>query len=764
MTEPDPTPQARIKQGRRFGFSFIWLAPVIAAAVGGFLFYKSEIDVGPTITISFENGARISNSAKLVYRGVQVGTAQSVALDASLGHVNVTVQLDKPAKELAREGSRFWLVKPRISIDKISGLNTLMSGSYIQVAPGSGKPIKHFVGLSEPPLVAAGPEDLVLMLEADDTGSLPVGAPVSYRGMAVGVITAVILPDDGIRVRIGVAIEARYAALVRSNTLFWRASGIQVHLNLIDPTIDIGSLASLIQGGISFATPPEGGAPASANAVFQLLDKPPDALKIEPPAEGLKLVLTTEHAGISDGAPVYYRRLQVGKVLRSRLTQSASAVEIEVLIEPQHAALVNSNSVFWNASGVQMELNLSDPRIEIESLKSLLVGGIAFATGGAPGERVEAGAAFPLLDREPGRDTPGAAPAGQRFVLVSEQLGSIAKRDPVYYRQVQVGQVGDIELLPDGGAVAVYIHIQNQHAALVRQRSVFWNASGIHANLNLFDPSIDIESAKALLRGGIAFATPADGGPQATPGKEFRLYSEEQGRKRVQPEASGLRVVLTASQLGSVAVDDPVYYREVEVGKVVATGFEDNSAVVFVHAVIDDRYAPLVREDSVFWNASGLHVDFSLFKGASLDVESLKALLAGGVAFATPEKGTGAPAAAGSQFQLHDKPKDEWLSWQPVIKLGPKQAEPLLPKIESAASGFSVTDMEPVVYAATTASRVRRGPGTSYRVIDILAKDARVQVTGRALGRNWYRVRLADDSIGYVWARLLQPTDPSIGQ
>jgi len=140
-------------------------------------------------------------------------------------------------------------------------------------------------------------------------------------------------------------------------------------------------------------------------------------------------------------------------------------------------------------------------------------------------------------------------------------------------------------------------------------------------------------------------------------------------------------------------------------------------------------------------------------------VESLKALLAGGVAFATPEKGVGARAAAGSQFQLYDKPKDEWLSWQPAIRLGPKAAEPLLPNIETAASGFSVADMAPVVYAATTTSHVRRGPGTRYPIIATLDKDTTVEVTGRALGLNWYRVRLADGGIGYVWARLLQPAN-----
>jgi paraquat-inducible protein B len=759
MTEPSPTPQATVKQGRHVGFSYIWLAPVIAAAVGVFLFYKSEIDVGPTITITFEDGARISNTAKLVYRGVQVGAVQSVELDASLGKVNVKAQLNKSATGLAREGSQFWVVEPRVSLEKISGLSTLLSGSYIQVAPGSGPPAKKFAGLSEPPIVAAGQKDLPLTLEADDAGSLTVGAPVIYRGIMVGEITAVTLPDDGSTVRIGVAIGPKHAALVRANTVFWRASGIQVHLNPLDPTIDIGSLASLIRGGIGFATPPEAGEAASADAVFRLLDDPPESVKIGPPPEGLKLVLTTRRAGISDDAPVYYRKLQVGKVLKSRLNRYASAVEIELLIEPQHARLVNSNSVFWNASGVQMDLDLTDPKIDIESLKALLVGGIAFATRGAAGGRVRDGATFALLDREPRREQVDATPAGRRFVLVADEPGSIAERDPVYYRQVQIGQVGDIELLPDGSAVAVYIYVQDKHAALVRERSVFWNVSGIHANLNLFDPSIDVESAEALLRGGIAFATPTDGGKPAAADAEFRLYSESEGRKRVQPKETGLRVVLNANQLGSVEVGDSVYYREVEVGKVVATGFEDNSASVRIHAVVGKRYAPLVKEGSVFWNASGLHADFSLFKGASLDVESLKALLEGGIAFATPENKAGAQAADGSRFLLHAKPKDEWLSWKPAIRLGPPEAEPPLPNIKKAEDGFPVKGMASALYTATTTSHVRQGPGTGYPIIEILAKDTTVEVIGRAKGLNWYRIRLADGGVGYVWGKLLQPAN-----
>jgi hypothetical protein len=345
---------------------------------------------------------------------------------------------------------------------------------------------------------------------------------------------------------------------------------------------------------------------------------------------------------------------------------------------------------------------------------------------------------------------------------VADSLGSIRADDPVYYRDTRVGSVAHTEILPDGTAVAITIAIEAEHAALVRERSVFWNASGIHADLSLLHPEIDVESLRALLGGGVAFATPADGGPPAAAGAEFRLYGEDEGRKRVAPAEPGLRVVLTGSELGSIAVGDPVYYREVQVGEVAAIGLEDDAASALVHAVIRQRYAPLVQEGSVFWNASGLRFDWSLFKGASLDLESLKALLAGGVAFATPET-HGAQAADGSHFALHDKPEEAWLAWRPAVRLGPADVGPPLPRIDVAATNFSVEDMTPASYAVQTTSHVRQGPGTTYRVIDTLASGAMIEVTGEVLGRDWYRVSLGDGAVGYVWSKLLEPAIQPVG-
>ncbi len=760
MAQPSPPPQARIRERPRFRLSYIWVVPFIAAIVGAYLFYKSEIDVGPTITITFEDGTNISGGSKLVYRGVEVGVVEAVALDAGLGRVNVRARLDQPASGLAREGSEFWIVEPRVSIDQITGLSTLLSGPYIQVAPGGGAEATRFVGLPEPPVVPAGEQALSLVLEADDASLLEVGDAVTYLGVQVGAITRVTLPKEGPRIRIDVAIEAEHAPLVRTNSIFWLASGVHVDLSLLHPSIDVGSLDSLVRGGISFATPAPEGDPAAAGAVFRLLDGPPAAVALDPEPDGLRVVLRADRSGITADAPVYYRDVQVGRVLRTDLNADASAVDIEVVIEPAHASLVNTNSVFWNVSGLHAGVGASGFRVDVESLESLLAGGIAFATRGAAGAPVESGATFPLL-AEPPAD-PRAAD-GRRFVLVADSLGSIRANDPVYFRDARVGSVSHTELVPDGSAVAITIAIEAEHAALVRARSVFWNASGIHADLSLLHAALDVESLEALLRGGVAFATPADGGPPAAAGAEFRLYGEEEGRQRAQPVVAGLRVVLTGRELGSIAVGDPVYYREVQVGEVTAIDLEDAAAAVLVHAVIRKRYAPLVQEGSLFWNASGLRFDWGLFRGASLDLESLKALLAGGVAFATPET-EGAQAADGSRFALHDKPEDAWLAWRPVVRLGPAEPEPPLPRIAPAATDFSVEDLPPTSYAVQTASHVREGPGTTYRVIDTLAQGAMVEVTGDVAGRDWYRVSLEGGAIGYVWSKLLAPAVQPVAQ
>src|SRR5205814_8156348 len=130
-----------------------------------------------------------------------------------------------------------------------------------------------------------------------------------------------------------------------------------------------------------------------------------------------------------------------------------------------------------------------------------------------------------------------------------------------------------------------------------------------------------------------------------------------------------LKLTLAAAQLGSLKPGSPVHYRGVEVGSVTTADLSRDATTANVHVFIEQRYARLVRIGSRFWNVSGLDVSVSLLKGLQISLESLKSLLTGGIAFATPENPDAAQAKDGALFPLHEKPEKEWLDWRPKISI-----------------------------------------------------------------------------------------------
>jgi paraquat-inducible protein B len=279
----DTLPEARIRR-RRWLPSIVWLVPIVAAVVAGYLVYGRLQEFGPTITVRFTNASGIRpGQTEIRHRGVTVGRVETVELSDDQKHAVVTARLRREASGLATEGSVFWIVRPEVRLDDISRLGTIVSGSYIEVRPGPGAARWDFTGLDREPLSER--PGLRLILATGQLGPVRPDAPVSYRSIVVGTVTRTDLSRDATAAHVEVVIYQRYARLVRAGSRFWTVGDVDVKFSLFKGLeFDLDSLRSLVTGGIAFATPEGSDLPPARNgATFPLHDKPePDWLKWQP--------------------------------------------------------------------------------------------------------------------------------------------------------------------------------------------------------------------------------------------------------------------------------------------------------------------------------------------------------------------------------------------------------------------------------------------------------------------------------------------------
>lgn len=264
---PDP------ELSRRKRFPLVWIAPLLALAIGVWLITEEISKRGPTITISFDDGSGIEKGKTTIsYRGVRVGVVESVELEKDLKGVNVTARLEQAYAGMASADSVFWIVRPEIGLRGITGLDTLISGQYIAVEPGGGAPTTTFVGQNDAPPSAQARPGLNVIVQTDALGSVSEGSPVYYREVHVGQVDRIRLSDTAQKVLIHLHINQPYDALVRQNTRFWNASGVNASLGLLGVKIHTESLESLLAGGIAFATPnnPDMGDSVPPGAIFDL--------------------------------------------------------------------------------------------------------------------------------------------------------------------------------------------------------------------------------------------------------------------------------------------------------------------------------------------------------------------------------------------------------------------------------------------------------------------------------------------------------------
>ena len=345
MADDGDIPQAVERRAPPRSLQLVWLVPLAAALIGGWLAFKAVWDKGPTIHIQFKSGEGIeAGKTRIKHKAVDIGTVQSVRLSADLMSVIVSAEIDRSAADgFLVDDTRFWVVRPRIAGGQVSGLGTLLAGSYIGSDPGkSSTHRRDFAGLETPPPVTSDEAGKQFKLRADDLGSLDIGSPVYYRGVNAGRVVSTEVSRDGRGVLVGVFVHAPYDQFVNEETRFWNASGADLSVDATGVRLHTQSLLTLVLGGVAFETPPEAVAPspAPAEAQFRLWNGRGDAMRPrESVVETYRLIFEQSVRGLAVGAPVDFRGITVGEVRSITLRHDAASTrfftELDVELWPE---------------------------------------------------------------------------------------------------------------------------------------------------------------------------------------------------------------------------------------------------------------------------------------------------------------------------------------------------------------------------------------------------------------------------------------------
>ncbi len=494
------------------GISPIWILPLVAILIGAYLIYKDYQESGIMITVAIKDANGLTEGkTQVFFKGLPVGTLKSFSVSPDLKYINAEIEMVKQAREKLTKDTLFWVVRPEISMNRITGLDTLIKGSYFEVQPGNSREqTDSFTALPEPPPISTRVPGLHLTLHNKDSVSLEAGSPVSFKKIAVGEIVSNRLLQDG-TIKTRLLIYPQYVRHVTSSSKFFISSGIRFQANLPKITVEVDPIKTILRGGISFFTP-AGGEKVDSKNIFPLYSSMDDALR----ADDIKIHLTfsADH-GLQPDAEIRFNGIQIGHIADIEMKSDLKTVLATAYIDKSMEALLVTDAYFWT---VNARFNAEG----ISNLDTLIKGAYVNILPGTG----KSARTFVVHNSRPVNITDNT---GLNLVLETDRLGSLGYNKPVYYRQVQVGHTTGYELSPTGQNVLIYLNVHEPYVNLVRENTKFWNSTGFRIKGGLMtEMRISTESVAAIIGGGISFSTPDKDnmGNRVANGKHFVLHRD----------------------------------------------------------------------------------------------------------------------------------------------------------------------------------------------------------------------------------------------
>ncbi|MGN2673135.1 MlaD family protein [Aliivibrio fischeri] len=597
--------QVNIKEER--GISPLWILPLLALCLGGWLVYSSLMEAGQRIQIYFEDAQGLmAGRTTIRYQGLEVGMVKNITLSKDLSNIYVDADIYPEASDLLKENTQFWLVKPQASLTGISGLDALVSGNYIAILPGSGEAKTKFTALANSPAIQPNTTGLSVTLRSKDLGSISVGSKIYYKKIPIGEVYNFKLDQKTDNVRIKALIEEQYAHLITSKSRFWNASGIGANIGFNGVDVQFESLSALIGGAIAVDSPDDGKAIENGKE-FRLYSNIKTAGRGIP----IKITLPDNNQISPNGSAIMYRGLEIGQINSLKLSDDKKDIIASATVEPAFTDYLNDGSRFVLE---EAKLGLSG----VENIGNLVRGNFLTLVPGT-GERSRTFTAIrkPELIKQDAK--------ALTFSLYADRSFGLTPDTTILYKGIKVGSITHVALVNDRVKFDAMVFEKYKH--LIKSNNKFFVSGSVSAELTDSGLNIDVPPTQALISGSISFTSEGKGYKQ----KSYTLFKNSSLAELAQFKTEkSTELTLFSTELPPITKNSPILYRNLVVGKV--TDFNLGNDGVNIKINIEKQYAHLIQADTVFWNYSGVNVEASL-SGVNIQAAPLMSMIRGGIGF-----------------------------------------------------------------------------------------------------------------------------------
>lgn len=658
-------------------FSLVWIAPIIALIITSGMIYKSYMNTGTRIHIIVNKGDGIKiGKTKIMYKGVSIGFVESIHIkEDNISKLEIVGLINKDdSKGATRKGNKYWVVRPKIGLTEVSGLDTVLSGIYIAVMPAAKTKDKlyslpfqdTFIAEKIPPLDIFNP-GFSIILNTINKGDISIGAPVLYKKQKIGNVASKSLSKNRKNVNLTLRIEGKYRDLVHQKTIFYKIDGLGINLNKTGLKINMASLASLISGGIGLYNSKE--SEYSTLAIeyqkYNLYDNYEDIMLSN---DEVILSVKKNYSFTPGVTKIFYKSVEAGIVKDVVFDPESGVTKIKLKINKLFRKYANINAYFW----------IVNPRLDfnkIEGLDTIISGSyINFSSTNLKAEKKKS---FILYDEKPKLK-------GINVKLISKDVLTLKKGASVFYHGIKIGSIDRYVLNKDNKLLTINLIIKPNYSKLINSSSSFYHISGVSIEASLSNLIVNTGSLETMLRGGIGIETSTFEGQRKLK-QSYVLYENRNMMLKTKEEQKmveeGLHIIVKARRLGNLKKNTSVFFRQVKIGSVIDYNLSKDSTVVDIEVVVEPNYSHLIRKNSYFFNTSGIGMEISLF-GAKIKTESIESILTGGIGVLTPDN-YNEKAKSKDTFELHDSFDEEALLWSPKLCLIEEDCEEEILKLDN---------------------------------------------------------------------------------